>query len=325
MTRGPSRSKLSRRALIVAATMLSTASLAGCAGSAAPIRIGYQRTGVLLLAKARGRLPDLLDSRVEWVEFPSGPPLMEAMAAGAIDFGAVGDAPAIFAQASGSPVLYAAQQPLTGAASALLVPPGSRLQGPSALRGRRIAFTRGTSAHLFLYFALDQAGLRLTDIQSVLLAPSDAAAAFHSGQFDAWSTWDPYYALAARDQGARAIVSGEMLPRTSSFYLASRRFAEGTPTRLAALLDSLRLEAAWGNANRDAVAGVIASATGIPDDITRIMLRRGLFAVEPLDADTVVRQQTAADAFVAMGELTRSIAVAQAVWRDWTPTPGFHP
>ena len=75
------------------------------------VRIGYQKSGVLLIAKQQ----ELLDKRfkplgieVKWVEFSFGPPLLEALNAGAIDFGHAGETPPIFAQAAGVPFVYAA-------------------------------------------------------------------------------------------------------------------------------------------------------------------------------------------------------------------------
>ncbi|MEW5684609.1 MAG: aliphatic sulfonate ABC transporter substrate-binding protein [Pseudomonadota bacterium] len=311
-----------RRAILLGAA----ATLAGCgpggSGSEGPVRIGYQRAGVLLLAKARGRLAVALQPvapGVEWVEFAAGPPLMEAMAAGSIDFGAVGDAPPIFAQAAGAPIVYAAVQPVTGAGSALLVPPGSTLTRVADLRGRKVAFTKATSAHLFIYHALKQAGLSLGDIQPAYLTPGDAAGAFGTGALDAWATWDPYYALAVRDQRAQVLLTGERLPRTNAFYIASRRFAETRPQVLKALLDALRTEAQWGMAHIAEVAGVVGQATGLPADIAQAALRRGAFAVDAVSDAALAAQQASADAFLDIGAIPARVDVKAAAWRDWAP------
>jgi len=300
------------------------AAVASCAKPAAngPLRIGFQRSGVLFLAKARGLLPAALKgvaSGVEWIEFPAGPPLMEAMAAGAIDFGAVGDAPPIFAQAAKAPIAYVAVQPVTGAGSALLVPPTSTIRTVAELKGRKVAFTKGTSAHLFIYHALRQAGLSLADVQPAYLSPGDAAGAFGTGALDAWATWDPYYALAVRDQGARVLLTGESLPRTNSFYIASKRFTEERPRALKALLDALRVEAAWGMDHVGEVAGVINQATGLPIDIASASLRRGRLAVDPVSEPALAAQQASADAFLDIGAIPGRVDVAGAAWRGWTP------
>ena len=294
----------------------------GGASAKQPVRIGFQRSGVLLLAKARGEFGTALAgvaSGVKWIEFPSGPPLMEALGAGAVDLGAVGETPLIFAQAAGSPMLYVAAQPLTGAGSALLVPPTSRARSVTDLRGRKVAFTKGTSAHLFIVEALRQAGMSTADIEPIYLSPGDASGAFTSGAIDAWSIWDPYYALAQRNLGAHALLTGESLPRTNGFFVAAQSFAEARPKALALVLDGLRLQAAWGEAHRDAVAGVMAAATGLPLDIATAMLRRGPFAVTPIDDTIIAQQQASANIFHEIGAIPKAIDVRDDAWRGWTP------
>jgi sulfonate transport system substrate-binding protein len=188
------------------------------------LRIGYQKNGVLLCAKSRGLIDKALPgTTVEWSLFPSGPPMLEAMSAGAVDFGATGDTPPIFAQAASAPLVYAAYQPLTGVGEGVVTPPGSPLTTGKDLKGKRIAVTKGSSAHLLLIRALRSAGLSWGDVTPVFLTPSDAASAFGSGSIDAWSIWDPYLALAQRDQKARVLVSGAVLPQTDAFYLASAK------------------------------------------------------------------------------------------------------
>lgn len=314
---------LGRRQMMVGAMLLA----AGCAkpSGAKPVRIGYQRSGVLLLARSRGRVDAALaatGSRIEWVEFAAGPPMMEAIAAGAIDFGSVGDAPPIFAQAGSAPILYVASQPVTGAASALLLPKTSTIQSVAELRGRKVAFTKASSAHIFVYQALKQAGLALVDVQPVYLSPGDAASAFGSGEMDAWATWDPYNALAVRDQQARVLLTGETLPRTSNFYIAAKTFAQSRPAVLRTLLDALRAEAAWGRANEAEVAKVVNAATGLPVDIVTTSLRHGRIAVEPLTDAAIAGQQAAADAVRAIGAIPQRVDVRSAAWRRWTPKVG---
>jgi sulfonate transport system substrate-binding protein len=70
-------------------------------GSIKEIRIGYQKNGVLVIARQQATLEKHFASQgiaVTWLEFSSGPPMLEAMNVGSIDYGAVGDSPPIFAQ-----------------------------------------------------------------------------------------------------------------------------------------------------------------------------------------------------------------------------------
>ncbi len=307
-------------AALAAGLAACTARGPAAGGLGRPLRIGFQRSGVLLLAKARGTLGAALRGQadsVQWVEFPAGPPLMEALGAGAIDVGAVGETPPIFSQAAGAPIVYAAAQPISGASSAILVPAGSRARSLADLKGRPIAFTKASSAHLFVVEALRGAGMSLKDIQPVYLSPGDAAGAFSSGAIDAWCVWDPYYALAERKRGARVLMAGDGLPPTNGFFVATRDLATAHPAVLGAALDGLKAEAAWSEAHHGEVAGILAKGAGLPLDVAIATLRRGPFSVRPMDDAIIAAQQRAADIFHDIGAIPARLDVAADAWRGW--------
>ena len=111
--------RINRRDLLIAAGSL-IGSLANRSAVAEPIkelRIGYQKVGYLLIVKSQKLLEQRFESQgvsVKWVEFAFGPPLLEALGAGAIDYGYTGDAPPIFAQAARANLRYAAAIPTRG-------------------------------------------------------------------------------------------------------------------------------------------------------------------------------------------------------------------
>lgn len=311
---------LDRRAVSFGGIALALSACAPKPRRLARLRIGYQKSGVLLSAKSRGLIEKALPgTSLEWALFPSGPPMLEAMAAGAVDFGATGDTPPIFAQAAGAPLVYVASQPLTGQGEAVIMPPGSSLASPKDLKGRRVAVTRGSSSHLLLIRALNSVGLKLSDIKVVFLSPGDAAGAFGSGAIDAWAIWDPFLALAMRDQKARILVSGVALPASDAFYVASARLAQEAPDVLRDFLDALRSECVWGNSHHAEMVQIIAGASRLPPDVVLTSLRRGPLAVEPMTAPAIARQQAAADIFAGLHIIPRSVEVGRAVWREWRP------
>lgn len=288
------------------------------------LRLGYQKSGTPYLAKARGLVDKEITEagieKVEWIEFQSGPPLMEAINAGSIDLGAVGESPPIFAQAAGSRFLYVAQQPVTGANQGILVPEDSPIKTVGDLAGKRIAYTRGSSAHLFTVEALKTADLSLKDITEVALTPADAASAFAGGGIDAWAIWDPYLSLALNRGGARTLLTGETLPKTSNFYVAAPSFAESSPEILARLLEAFAREADWANANLAEAARIIAEATSLPAELLEDSMRRGPLGCNPL-SDTIIRQQQqAANTFAAVGVIPQQISVEERVWKGWLRT-----
>src|SRR5689334_17275171 len=108
---------VTRRVLLsglLGATLLS-ATLEGAAQAETlkEFKIGYQKSSSLLVAARQQkvfeeRLKALGVENVKWVEFQFGPPLLEALGAGAVDFGVTGDTPPILAQSAGAQLVYAA-------------------------------------------------------------------------------------------------------------------------------------------------------------------------------------------------------------------------
>jgi aliphatic sulfonates family ABC transporter substrate-binding protein len=302
---------LTRRTL---ATGLVTLAAPAVARAATRLRIGYQKNGSLVIVRQQRRL-DPLQLAVEWVEFASGPPMLEALNAGAVDFGAVGDTPPIFAQAAGADLLYVGAQPVAGASSAILVRTDSPVRTLTDLKGRRVAFTKGSSAHNVLLKALARAGLTPADIQQVNLQPPDAGAAFRTGAIDAWSIWDPFFAIAEQEPTTRVLTTAEGLAPTNSFFLASRAFATREPSAVIALLDAINGAADWARANPEPLAQALADVTGVPLAAQRVAARRGVYAVQPLEDAIIAQQQDIADSFARLRIIPARIDVRAAVWR----------
>lgn len=297
---------------------------AACAGGGDAFRVGYQRNGVLFVAQQRGGADEALApvgvDRVVWSEFAAGPPLLEALAAKAIDFGSTGDAPPIFAQASGADLVYVAAVPLSGRAGALLVRADSPVRSIADLRGRRLAYTRGSSAHVSADALLATAGLSLRDVTSVNLGPADGAPALQRGDVDAWFTWDPFYATTERGGAVRALATGEQGRPGYQFHLADRTIAESRPEVIRAFLNHLRAEGRWAEANDGAVADMMARATGVDRAVQQVVAERQDYAIQPMTPQIVADQQQLADRLAAEGLASRRVNIADAVWQaGWTP------
>jgi sulfonate transport system substrate-binding protein len=280
------------------------------------VRIGYQKYGNVILLKGKGSLEKKLAPlgfRVEWKEFPSGPPLLEALNVGAIDFGHAGEAPPIFGQAAGAGFVYAGFEPPAPRGEAILVRKDSPITSVADLRGKKIAFNKGSNVHYLLVKALEKAGVEYSEIEPAFLAPADARAAFERGSVDAWVIWDPFQAAAEVATGARTLADGTGIAANRQFYLAGRAFNEGHPQVIDAVLAAIAEINAWAKDNEDAVAEELSPGTGIPAPVLKIALKRQTFGVKPLDATVVAEQQKIADTFLALGLLPRPIDVSAAV------------
>jgi sulfonate transport system substrate-binding protein len=281
------------------------------------IRIGYQKNGVLVIARQQAALEKHFAPQgisVKWLEFSSGPPMLEAMNVGSVDYGAVGDSPPVFAQSAGAAIVYAAGQPITNG-QGILVPADSSIRSIADLKGKRVGFTKGSSAHNIVVQTLEKAGLTYADITPVYLTPPDAGPAFANGSIDAWSIWDPYFAIGETKQNGRILVNASEITKSNSFYIANRDFAKSHGPILQQIIDVTTSTAQWAEAHRDEVAKSLSAVTGIPLDIQTVAANRSSFAVGPITEDIIATQQGVADRFYKLDLLPKPVVVRDAVWK----------
>lgn len=311
--------RLSRRAAL-AVLALSALSLSPAAAEEASLkefRVGFQKAGLPVITRQQQLIEKALAPQgisVRWVEFPSGPPLLEALNAGAVDVGWTGDAPPIFAQAAGANLVYVAALPSNGAGEGILVPADSPIKSVADLKGRKVGVTKGSSAHNLLVAALERAGVPFSDITPVYLSPADAAAAFSSGKIDAWSIWDPFFAIAELRHAPRVLTTTKDELKVNTYFLANKTFANAHPSVVLKAEDALRQSAAWADANRQDVAKVLAEVTGVDLAAQTRAAGRAEFGIFPLSEPVIAGQQQTADRFYKLGLIPRAILVKDAVW-----------
>src|SRR5580700_1585558 len=121
-------------------------------------RIGYQKAAsTLVLLKAHGTLEQRLRPLgvdVTWSEFTAGPQLLEGLNVGSIDFGYVGEVPPIFALAAGANLVYTAYELPTPEAEGILVSKESPITKIADLKGKKVAFNKGSDVHWLVVSAL---------------------------------------------------------------------------------------------------------------------------------------------------------------------------
>lgn len=303
-------------ALLSAAALLGGLPRLAAAQDKGVLRIGFQKYGTLTLLKVRGTLEQRLAPlgiSVRWSEFPAGPVLLEALNVGSIDYGTVGEAPPIFAQAAGADLLYIANEPAAPKSEAIVVPRTSSLRTVAELKGRKVALNKGSNVHYLLVRALEQAGVAYTDVQTIFLPPADARAAFERGAVDAWVIWDPFLAAAEKQLGARVLADGSGLVSNHQFFLAARRYAEKNPAILQLLQDELGKVDQWAQQNPQQVASALAAQTGLDTNVLELAARRAAYGVQPVSAAVIAEQQRIADSFTALKLIPRKITVRAAL------------
>lgn len=281
---------------------------------ASVVRIGYQKSAILL--KSKGLLEKRLQPEgvsVEWIEFPAGPQLLEAMNVGSVDLGHTGESPPIFAQAAGAAITYIAGIAPSAASSAILVPKNSPIKTVNNLKGKKIAFQKGSSAHYMLVQILEKNGLKYSDIQPIYLPPADARAAFVKGSIDAWSIWDPFYAAAEKSANARVLIDGTGINKQGGYYLASQKFANQQPDIIKAILEEIQNLEQWSDKNRNEVATTLSPILGIDLETMQKSTNRRKFGITPITQELITLQQQVADKFAELKLIPKQINVKEAM------------
>ncbi len=303
---------------LLSALALALGSVASVA-LAAPqtVNIGYQKANIFALLKYRGTLESEFKKEgiaVRWVEFPAGPQMLEGLNVGSIDLAATGDAPPAFAQAAKADLVYLGHSPANPKTEAIVVPAASSVHSVKDLKGKRVALNKGSDVNYLLIAALEEAGLTYHDITPVYLPPADARAAFQKGAVDARVIWDPYLAEVEASTGARQVRNAEGLVPHYTFYLASRKFADGEPETAKKVLAELGALSDWANHHQDEAAAILATSTGLDKAIWQTTLTRLPYGAERMTDKVFTEQQTLADTFSRVKLLPVKIDVRSATW-----------
>ena len=301
------------RLLLVAAFLVGATQIAG---AQAVLRVGDQKGNAQAVMEAAGVLKDV-PYKIEWKEFPAAAPLLEALGAGAIDTGLVGDAPFTFAAASGAPIkaITAIKQSQEGLA--VLVPEKSAVKSFDDLRGKKIATGRGSIGHQLILAALEAKGWTANDVQIVFLAPSDAKIAYSQGSVDAWSTWEPYVSQEEVLFKSRAVITGEGLTPGLSFTVAASDAIRDKRALLQDFVGRLTAARAWSLGHVDGYAESWGKLMNIPSTVAVHWLSRAKIEIAPVDDAVVAGEQKTIDLYFRAGLIKQKLDAAAIVDRSF--------
>ncbi|MBB5938391.1 ABC transporter substrate-binding protein [Streptomyces zagrosensis] len=294
--------------------------LAGCSGASSAndsggsgntdgkgsvtLNVGDQKGGSEAVLRAAGELDDLT-YKIRWSTFTSGPPLLEAVNAKAVDIGGVGNTPPVFAAAAKSKIKAVAASHGSSYGEAIVVKKDSTLRTTADLKGKSVAVAQGSSAHYQLTASLAKAGLSTKDVKVSLLQPADALAAFTRGKVDAWAIWDPYTSQALRQADARVLTTGQGVVNGLSFQVASpSALGDGKKSRaIADYLRRLRRAQDWVFTHPQEWAKVWAKETGLPYETALDSVHRshGTRVTVAVDKPAIASEQKIADTFAELG------------------------
>ena len=265
------------------------------------LQVGDQKGGTEALLRAADALANL-PYRIAFSTFTSGPPQIEALTAGKIDFAVTGNTPPVFGAAANSKTRVVSAWDGAAPGEQILVRTNSSISSVRDLRGKTILVAKGSAAHANVLEHLADVGLKPKDVKLVFLQPADALSAFANGQGDAWVIWEPYTSQANLTLKVRSIGSAE-----NGYWFGSASVRALTdPKRNSAVADLLvRYERAaqWARDNPSEWAKKYAKAVGLDLKVAELAQSHLLRLPIPLDDKVVGAEQRLANLFAAADQI----------------------
>jgi NitT/TauT family transport system substrate-binding protein len=235
-------------ALTLAVVFALTVALAGCGSSqpaqpakpAAPQKIVIAYTpwsgyAALFIAQSKGMFKARgLDVEVQSIEGVGD--RKQALAAGKIQAMAASIDVSISA-AESMPLKYVWAFDSSAGADGLLVKPA--IKSFADLKGKQVAYHKGSAAHLMLTELLAKNNMKESDIVAVDMKASEAAAAFMAGKVDAAVTWEPHLSKAVQAGGKLLATSKDTPGLIADVLVFKEDYVKANPQTVQKIVEAM--------------------------------------------------------------------------------------
>lgn len=276
------------------------------------VTIGYQKGDPFDIAKSRGEFIKKMSQKgykVNFKEFQDGNSLMQALKSGSIDYARTGDTPPVSALSTGTKLTYIAGSSSKAKGSGVLVKKNSGMTKLSDLKGKKIAYTKGTSSQYMVMATLKKAGLTTSDVTLVNMDQSSASAAFSKGKVDAWATWDPYTSQAEITQNAKLLTSGQNVSNNRDYILAMSSYAKKNTKVSKYLIKYLQEDMKWANTHHAELIKMMSKSLKVSKSVVKKMVDRRTFSISKMNSKFVKEEQKIADLFYDKGLIKNKVTI----------------
>lgn len=224
------------------------------------------------------------DVTVEVLNFQNGPAVNEAFLAGEVDIvNGIGDQPIITSLSNGQNnyvIGAATQEPAFG----LVIKEDSDIKSVADLKGKKVQFSVGTSAHKIVLSYLSQAELTGEDIEIVNLQDDDAAkAGLAAGDIDAIFLSGVNYIKAEENGIGKKLPGADSVP-LYAYIEASKSFVETYPNVTKEFLAAVQKGKEFLDNNKEEGYQAIAELTGYDYEYVETLVNEADYSIELTDA-----------------------------------------
>jgi NitT/TauT family transport system substrate-binding protein len=180
------------------------------------------------------------------------------------DFATVAETPVMFSILAGKKICVIANIEASSMNNAIVARKDAGIAAAKDLKGKRIAYTPGTTSDFFLDSLLTANGLTRQDILPVALKPEELQDAIMANKIDAVSTWNYPLTLIKRQLGDNGIIFFDKEIYTETFNIAAQQdFVRQHPETVKQFLRALIKAENFVAKNPDEAQAIMSVATKI--------------------------------------------------------------
>ncbi|MFT8883272.1 MAG: aliphatic sulfonate ABC transporter substrate-binding protein [Liquorilactobacillus hordei] len=279
--------------------------------------VGYQAGDEFYISKIRGKFVKKMKAKgynVKFKEFQNGAAMMQALASGNVDYARVGDTPPVSALASGTKLTYVAAGGTKAKGSGILVHKNSTIKSLADLKGKKVAYTKGTSSQYMLLRALKVAGLSNDDITWVNLDSDAASVAYSKGKVDAWANWDPSVAQVEITENSKLLVDGTTTKALNrSFIVSPTTYASKNKTLSKLIIKYTEQDMKWANKNHSKLIKKMSADLKLSKKVVSRTVNRRTFSMHAMTKSVVKEEQEIANVFYDNNIITKKVNISKYV------------
>lgn len=231
-----------------------------------PVRIAWQPYNAVIFYTARdNKLFERVGLQPQYTRFTAGPPQFAALRSESVDVGLFGTAAMVAGASQELDYKNFYIQIASNYGDGLVARPDSGITRLQDLKGKKIAFVRGTSAHLGLIKALERAGLSPNDVTMIHTDLSAMTPAFANKDVDAAYSWEPWISRM-QEVGGRVIVrSNQVGLNTSDHWVVRTAWAQKNPQAVQMLFRGIDLALEEFKGNPASAVKATAESLGVSE------------------------------------------------------------
>ena len=212
-----------------------------------------------ILGKAAGTYDKALETKVEWAQFPSGAAGLTALASRQVDICRLGSPPTVAGMSRGVPIEMIAISGLIATSERLIA--RSQIATVADLKGRKVAYPPGSTAHFALMAALKVNNVAPNQVTLLGMAPTEMVAAWQRGDIDAGFVWGPFSHTMEKAGGRQMLVAAD-LQKNGYFvwnnYVVRKEFGEKYPDTVVKFLQAFAADVETYTKDPEGSAKIIA-------------------------------------------------------------------